>query len=306
MSAFEIRSSLPCSSAAWEAASSGDWASHAAKETDHSFLHVLKAYITPGSSPRPRDLNGLSRLVILHGLMSISADLKRRDQTTLRSETPELVGAWIPRMSRAYDRWKADFDADCLAMKLGSSPIPIEEAKRFTGLKGAAVALYRAASVALYVEVLDLQIVAGAAQILGRAVTPSDRERSRGSIARWTSGHEMGCSSAARHASFLLHDAVLSLHDWDQTDAFHFPWCLYLATLTIWAFHERGDGLQRPADMSSLIVAMTTCSSLEELRVLGGQYDTRGLVRAMAGQLAVVRWAVVHDAMKVLVGLGNS
>ncbi|KAL4782314.1 major facilitator superfamily domain-containing protein [Aspergillus varians] len=301
MSAFEIRSSLPCSSAAWEAHTAEEWARHASREAEHGFLPVLKGYITPGAVSRPRDLNGLSRLVVLHGLMSISADLKRRDQTTLRAETPERVGAWTPRIGRAYDLWKADFDADCLTMKLGATPTPADEAKRFTGLKSAAMALYRAASLALHVEVLDLQIAAGASHILGRVVTPSDRGRSRNAVSQWLSGP--GCTPASRHGAFLLQDAVLSLHDWEQTDAFHFPWCLYLATLTVWAFHSRDDGMQRPTDLSSLIVAMTT-SSASELVPLAGQYDTRPLVRAMAQQLATVRWAMVHDAMKVLVNLG--
>ncbi|KAL4936963.1 hypothetical protein BDV06DRAFT_232907 [Aspergillus oleicola] len=306
MSAFEIRSSLPCSSAAWEAHTAEEWTRHSSRDTEHSFLHVLKGYITPGAVPRPRDLNGFSRLVVLHGLMSISADLKRRDQTTLRAEMPERVGAWTPRMGRAYDLWKADFDADCLSMKLGS-PTPAEEAKRFTGLKAASMALYRAASLALHVEVLDLQIAAGAPQILGRVVTYSDRGRSRGMLARWLGSSS--CGPASRHAAFLLQDAVLSLHDWEQTDAFHFPWCLYLATLTVWAFHARENekGMARPTDLSSLIVAMTTCASNANgsgSPDLGVVYDTRPLVRAMAQQLATVRWAMVHDAMKVLINLG--
>ncbi|GAB1211393.1 hypothetical protein ATERTT37_000507 [Aspergillus terreus] len=173
MSAFEIRSSLPCSAAAWEANTADDWARHASREQDHVFLNVLKGYITPGAVSRPRDLNSLARIVVLHGLMSVSADLKRRDQTTLRSETPEKVGAWTPRMGRSYDLWKVDFDADCLAMKLGQTADP----RRFTGVKTATHALYRAAHLALNVEVLDLQIAAGATQILGRTVTDDDRER---------------------------------------------------------------------------------------------------------------------------------
>jgi hypothetical protein len=99
----------------------------------------------------------------------------------------------------------------------------------------------------------------------------------------------------------------LSLHDWDQTDAFHFPWCLYLATLTCWVFH-RGIHLSSmegrvAADLSSLIVMVTNCPSTTELAALSGKYDPKPLAGAMAQQLATVRWAVVHDAMKVLVAL---
>lgn len=303
MSAFEIRSCLPCSATAWEAATAREWAHAAIRESNRPFLSVLKSYITPGAVSRPRDLNVFARTVILHGLMSVSADLKRRDQTTLRSETPERVGAWTPRMSRSYDLWKVDFDADCLAMKLAQTADP----RRFTGLKMAAHALYHAACLALNVEVLDLQIVAGATQILGRNVTPADQSRSQRNILRWLREDSGASSVAARHASHLLQDAVLSLHDWDQTDAFHFPWCLYLATLTCWVFH-RGIDLSSSegrvtTDLSSLIVMMTNCPSTTELAALSGRYDPKPLAVAMAQQLATVRWAVVHDAMKVLVAL---
>jgi len=303
MSAFEIRSYLPCSATAWEASSAREWAHSAVRETNRPFLTVLKGYITPDAVSRPRDLNVFARTVILHGLMSVSADLKRRDQTTLRSETPEKVGAWTRRMSRSYDLWKVDFDADCLAMKLAQTADP----RRFTGLKMASHALYHAACLALNVEVLDLQVVAGAVQILGRTVTSADQARSQRTLLRWLHEGSEASSVAARHASYLLQDAVLSLHDWDQTDAFHFPWCLYLATLTCWVFHRGMDicdeNTRTTTDLSSLIVMMTNCPSAVELAALSGKYDPKPLAAAMAQQLATVRWAVVHDAMKVLVGL---
>ncbi|KAL4892807.1 hypothetical protein BDV59DRAFT_193372 [Aspergillus ambiguus] len=295
MSAFEIRSSLPCSAAAWEATNAEDWARHASHDQEQIFLTVLKAYITPSAVSRPRDINSLARIVILHGLMS----------TTLRSETPERMGAWTPRIGRSYDLWKADFDADCLAIKLSQTADPA----RFIGFKTAAHALYRAAHLALNVEVLDLQIAAGASQILGRTVASEDRERSRRQLPRWLHGELGGSLVAARHAAYLIHDALLTLHDWDQTESFHFSWCLYLATLTCWAFHsgmeEHPSKDRTPSDLSSLIVAMTTCSTTPELAAISGKYDTRGLVMVMAQQLAAVRWAVVHDAMKVLMNLSK-
>ncbi|PYI09266.1 MFS general substrate transporter [Aspergillus sclerotiicarbonarius CBS 121057] len=74
MSAFEIRSALPCSPSAWDAPTAELWASSttttsSSPQTPPLFLTVLKGYITPTSTPRPRDLNPLSRTVILHGLI---------------------------------------------------------------------------------------------------------------------------------------------------------------------------------------------------------------------------------------------
>ncbi|KAJ5326260.1 uncharacterized protein N7506_009362 [Penicillium brevicompactum] len=303
MSAFEIRSSLPCGAASWGASSAQEWVFHASREDNKQFLAVLKGYINPTAVTRPRDLNVFARIVVLHGLMSVSADLKRRDQTTLRSETPERVGAWTPRMGRSYDLWKVDFDADCLAMKIARTA----SARQLTGLKISGHALYHAANLALKVEVLDLQIVAGASQILGRVVTEADHARSLRNITRWLQEEFNSFCTSAQQASLLLQSAVLGLHDWDQADSFHFPWCLYLCTLVSWVFHR---GLDVSAeihrirtDLPSLIVIVTNCANVDELAALSGKYCPRPLAGAMAQQLATVRWAVVHDAMKVLVGL---
>ncbi|KKZ66044.1 hypothetical protein EMCG_08215 [[Emmonsia] crescens] len=337
MSAFEIRASLPCDEATWEANTAEEWFEHARAEKPHNaFLPVLKAYITPNTTRRPRHLNALSRIFLLHGLMSISSDLKRRDQTTLRSETPNLVGAWKARISRSYDLWKNDFDADCMNMKLNQTSDP----RKFIGLKTATHVMYHAAHITLNVEVLDLQIYAGASHILGRVVTAGDFERSQRIVTRWLNEDPRSAAKATRHASYILQDAIMNLNDWDETDVFHYPWCLYLATLTCWAFHlptsspasssmdsrrinnnsqqdqqcqtqnptlrtSNSNSLAARNEMTALVIAMTTCNTLEELSSLVGKFDTTGLTSIMSQQLASVRWAVVHDAMKVLVNLSN-
>lgn len=332
MSAFEIRSSLPCDPASWEAPSAEEWFENSRREGSHGiFLSVLKAYITPSAMPRPRHLNAMARIFLLHGLMSVSSDLKRRDQTTLRAETPDLVGAWKARMGRSYDLWKADFDADCMTMKLNQRA----DLRKFTGLKTATHVLHHAAHITLNVEVLDLQIYAGAPHILGRVVTGADFERSHRIVTRWVNEDPRSASKAARHASYILRDAIMNLNDWDDSDVFHYSWCLYLATLACWAFHlstsssgdrqpltsgeiesnsnnqnGHGNNLQVSAnaknEMTTMLIAMTTCNSLEELSALAGRFNTTGLTAIMAKQLATVRWAVVHDAMKVLVNLSES
>ncbi|QSS62535.1 C2H2 finger domain transcription factor [Histoplasma capsulatum] len=347
MSAFEIRASLPCDEATWEARTAEEWFECSHAEKPHgAFLLVLKAYITPNTTNRPRYLNALSRIFLLHGLMSISSDLKRRDQTTLRSETPNLVGAWKARIGRSYDLWKNDFDADCMDMKLNRTSDP----RKFVGLKTATNVMYHAAHITLNVEVLDLQIYAGAPHILGRLVTASDFDRSERVVTRWPNEDPHSAAKATRHASYILQDAIMNLNDWDETDVFHYPWCLYLATLTCWAFHlptsssspcssstalvrrteisndnnSEQQGQQQPIqhpspapripgsislnprnEVATLVIAMTTCNTLEDLSSLAGKFDTTGLTCIMSQQLASVRWAVVHDAMKVLVTLSS-
>lgn len=83
MSAFELRVSLPCNPTTWEADSAEEWYNNFREETGVLFLSVLKIYVNPDSASLPAQLNALSQLLILHGLMSLSWDMKRRDQTSL-------------------------------------------------------------------------------------------------------------------------------------------------------------------------------------------------------------------------------
>lgn len=306
MSAFELRSSLPCDSATFEAGTAEEWVRCSRRErTHHSFLAVLKGYITPKVARRPQHLNALSRILLLHGLMSVSWDLNRRDQTSLGVGGPEAIGSWKDRMGQSYDLWKTDFDGDCMNMKLNL----MYDLRKFTGLKTATHAIYHAAHIVLNVEVLDLQIYAGAPHILGRPVGTGDFERSKRAITQWLHEDKKGPARAAFHASQILRDAIMNLNDWDDNDVFHYPWCLYLATLSCWAFHLDYNGapartfnraFDAKAEMTTLVIEMTNCNSPEELGRLAGKHETTGLASVMAKQLRNVRWAIVHDAQKVL------
>lgn len=113
---------------------------------------------------------------------------------------------------------------------------------------------------------------------------------------------------------------MIKLKDWDAGDVFHYPWCLYLATLTVWAFQvcSRGaDATEAPAvggdedsewdtqaEMMALVSAMTR-SITEDLGKVAGKYRTADLPRVMARHLSTVRWAVVQEGMIVLKGLTN-
>lgn len=84
MSAFELRSTLPCDQALWESDSAEHW--QKLRETQPEpplLLTVLKSYLTGQHLPTPQGLNALSRVLLLHGLMSIAWDMERRDQTSL-------------------------------------------------------------------------------------------------------------------------------------------------------------------------------------------------------------------------------
>jgi len=83
MSSFELLTALPCNESTWDASSAEEWWECAKSEFQPNYLTVLRANVNTESTKPDTSLNALSRLLILHGIMSIQWDLKRRDQASL-------------------------------------------------------------------------------------------------------------------------------------------------------------------------------------------------------------------------------
>lgn len=321
MNAAELKLSMPWDSTLWEADTAEEWhATNSRVQSYPSYLSVLKSYINPGPGSRTPKLNGLSRVLMLHGLMSVAWDLNRRDQTSLGITVTGGGESWQSRIARSYDTWKADFDNYTKETPLYFDETAPEK-EEFQKFCTANLAIYHAAHIILHVEIIDLQIYAGASHIIGRPVTKADRDRSRQRIERWAKRGSMSAAKAGSHAARILRDGIRKLKNWDVDDVFHYPWCLYLATLTCWAFQvaskagvgsengEQGDNSDdedadwdSKAEMNALVSAMTR-SNLEDLWRVAGKYRTSDLPRVMAKHLASIRWAVVQEGMIVLRGL---
>jgi hypothetical protein len=224
------------------------------------------------------------------------------------------------RLAQSYDAWKADFDTYCMSMAASLKDNAALKSD-FIRFRTASIAIYHAAHIILNVEILDLQIYAGARHIIGRPVTRTDYERSRRIITQWTKpGGSEAAVKASWHAAHLLRDGIMNLDNWNVNDAFHYPWCLYLATLTCQAFHLAGsektdcgsgngaldamrhgnDGAwDAQAEMNALVSVMTSVTP-EGLWRMVGKYPTSGLTAVMVKHLSNVRWAVVYEGVKVL------
>jgi len=202
-----------------------------------------------------------------------------------------------------------------------NDPARRDEVLRF---KAAYNAIYHAAHVILDSEFLDLQIYAGARHILGRPVARADYVRAKRVVHQWLKNDAPAAGRAAWHAAHILGESIMNLEDFQLIGVFHYPWCLYLANITCWAFHhaqptskelpdncdhaaameEDDDDIiwDAKAEMNALISSMTT-SRPEDLAGLAGKRRVDGLTAVISQALAKVRWAVVHDANSVLRGL---
>lgn len=351
MSAFELRCAMPCAQSVWESPDAARWAvarRSLSSAAEPMFLPTLKSYLTTGATPEARnDQTAMSLVIVLHGIMSIAWDMQRRDQTSLGVSSMLGVPSWKDILSQAYDRWEAGFDDYCRDAASG----PDDETRtEWFAFRASYRAIYHAAQALLHMDFLDVQIYAGARHILGRPVQQQDYIRSSKVVKRWAANHRELTAIAAWHAATMLCDVVTDKSRSQKrptgtdlvaavtdTNLFHVPWCLYLATLTCWAFHharpnrkgreggirERyGDHETSAADdsdagdeivwdaqkeMEALVKGMAGAgnvhATLKDLLAGQGRKRTHGLVWVVADLLSHVRWGIVHAGVVVLRGL---
>lgn len=334
MSAFELRSTLPCDQSLWEADSAETWHQLRQKQpTTPLFLSCLKMYLHPNAAIVPKNLDALSRSLLLHGLMSVAWDMQRRDQTSLGVIDTNPLGNWQARLATSYTAWFKDYDCFCAQYLARLSSPDHSLAKEFQVVRAATLALYHSAHILLHTPFLDFQIYAGARHILGRSVARQDYARSQRVVKKWVAENLKEASKAVWHAASLVADGVVILdgelgsNDVGGGRLWHHPWAIYLGTLVVWgAWYARPNpssastSAERHIDdedeiiwdptseMKTLLETIIKCdpdSVLDDGSIAGGigKRGTNGLAAAVSRSLSKVRWAVVHDGMMVLRGL---
>ncbi|KAI0425737.1 fungal-specific transcription factor domain-containing protein [Xylaria sp. FL1042] len=339
MSSFELRITLPCSQDIWEAPDATSWAAawraSSSRDDKTSFLAALKSYLNQGL-PRPATLSVLSRVLLLHGLMSIAWDMQRREQTSLGVVLDHgTCDNWRTSLSAAYDTWKLDFDSHCQAAATrnqtrNESSLGDDGDADLTSFATAYGAVYHAAKALLNMDFLDIQIYAGSRHILGRPVQQRDYIRSSQVVKLWAAtmceepsqpkspSHTKRASTASWHAARILYEIPERLADPRIMELFHVPWCLYLATLTCWVVHHArpgrslGDDSELESDeiiwdpkgdMRTFISNIVQHSSQEVTIQTSWQRGTTALAWVMADVLTKVRWGIIQSGVTVLQGL---
>ncbi|KAF2187175.1 hypothetical protein K469DRAFT_725730 [Zopfia rhizophila CBS 207.26] len=341
MSAFELRSTLPCDQALWEADSAEAWHQLRQKHpTPPLFLSCLKMYLNPSATALSKNLNALSRALLLHGLMSIAWDMQRRDRTSLGVIDTNPLGNWQTRLGASYKAWKCDFDAFCNQYPTKLPSINHFLVKEFQTFRTATLALYHSAHILLHTPFLDLQIYAGARHILGRPVARADYVRSQRGVKKWVAENMREAGKAVWHAAALVDQGVNILDgeagssDLGGGRLWHLPWCIYLGTLVVWgAWYAQPSPTSQPSDSSredddeiiwdpqaEMRSLLSHIQNVDPKRLVegsgsiggtGGSFGRgslgkrgmNGLTAVVSKCLSKVRWAVVHDGMMVLRGL---
>ncbi|KAJ1020210.1 hypothetical protein NDA16_004489 [Ustilago loliicola] len=185
LSAFQIQLHLPCGDEEWNKVTPEAWFRHR-KRTGYKppgpFVPALKACLSPAKTPQ--ELDAFPRFVLLHGLMSIAYDLQWKQNVLLGAEASpggtkaadNGIGNWKDRLSAAYSSLQARMDI---------AYIKADEESSTRLIHRATPSLVTAAQIALFADIIDIQIYAGLPSVLGRFIDRATFNASRRSVKEW-------------------------------------------------------------------------------------------------------------------------
>lgn len=327
MSVHPIQIGIPCSQKLWDAKSESEWKELVVEHDEtQKFKALVERFVASDEEMLSKPYDFLGFTLALHGLMSMCNDMLHFDNRSMYMGSVEgedlSLSPWHQQMAHALESWKAKYDAFAMGIiwEMQSEPLHCEFQRDSMSL----FALYHIAHIVINCEVRHLQIAAGAKAIFGHIVTPSDYKESCDWVRQWIRESPASAGRAAWHAAQMFREGMLNLKAWDVHGAFHYPWCLYIGTLTCWTYHHFGretmslaavckhhrstelEELQSTGRdrMNHLVSTMASVTPTTMDRVMG-RCCTHGLTLEMAKYLRGVRWTAAYEAMKILEGLSG-
>lgn len=300
LSVSDIRLPLPCTEALWTASSASRWKREKSKYEDSpTFLSALRGLLA--RRPLPSTYSPFTRFILLHGLFSVTKHMQERDLTAVdvggaRSSTNESlpsspsnlseVDAWRDILDRAIETWS-------LSLLSQEPSICLEAAKP----------LHRMAHITIHVNLIDFHTFAKAPSLMGNRTSSTEYARARKRIEQWRAK-----SIAKRTLSqclLLIQETMFTRKQYKASEdniALR-PWCLYHATLIVWAYGVLtvGTTLAPALSAEEYLVHM-----LNGLLVGDGQVAianrTSGLIDTVRKSLRGCRWELLQEAH---ITLGN-
>ncbi|KIW64828.1 hypothetical protein PV04_07134, partial [Phialophora macrospora] len=297
LSVSDIRLPLPCSETVWNAKSASRWKREKSKyEEPPLFLSALRGLLA--RRPLPSTYSPFARFILLHGLFSVTKHMQERDLTAsdvdgarLSSDgssqsPPNLseVDAWRDILDRAIETWSLSL--------LSQEPSLCLEAAR---------PLHRMAHITIHVNLIDFHTFARAPSLMGNKTSSNEHARARKRIEQWSAR-----SVAKRTLSqclLLIQETMFTRKQYNasQDNIALRPWCLYHATLIVWAYGILTSGSSQAAFLPAeeYLIHM-----LNGLLVGDGQVAianrTSGLIDSVRKSLQHCRWELLQEAHATL------
>lgn len=296
LSVHDVRLPLPCADNLWDCGTAEDWDRIMRKIPESpGFLPVLKRLL--GCTPIPSHCSAYARLILLHGLFSVTAHLKARDLATLGvgrlpSENSPRIGpidTWKDTLEKALDTWS-------FSLVSRSSSLALEASKP----------LYRMAYVAIYTDITDVHILAGAPSLLGSLLSANERLRATARVRAWSEKPES--KKAIYHCLLLIQELMFTGQQYRaRMDNIALrPWSLYHATLILWAYGfmlQKNEPLQERRSLCSaeeylVHMIMLLRNNSEDISSVAQQ--TRELLQTVQTSLEGCRWELLQEAHDTL------
>ena len=332
MVAHEMRIPLPCDEALWAASSGAEVRSHEHSLTlsgyrPMSFLEALKKTL----NSQHVQTNTFGRVIIMAGLMSVSWHMRMQDARA-SSIGVGKQGSWSDQLASACNFWRQDFDAS-LVHSSYNTPAHLQD-RMLTDVMDkekvfeSRTVLHHLARMAMYVDIVDCQILAGAKRSLGRVITTNDHAAASKKLREiWapSPGARDSVFYALRFLSAVLlpeGDGSSGLHPSAQGLAYsarddnllNRPWVLYFAALVVWTYGFCLDGPIAPPlptytlrthetqfrDLRGFLRRVGGVRSADDLQHVKHRNGMLGLLMLLKEIFSKTRWELLHEASDML------
>lgn len=235
------------------------------------FIEILKMFMNePATAKDKVQLDSFGSFIVLHGLFSVTWHLQQKALGSLGSHsdrnmingagvttnTASRAGSPSPKSSRERDHWKLSIERALNAWRSSTQGTNTANPS-IARFNRSSMTLYRIANITLHTKIVDLQVLAGLPKIMGK---PVKDDMSINALLRMSTSwaNSDGAAKSVLHALKLLTETVFKLGydylasrqhggqdghfghfqrmDFALDGILHGKWCLYLATLTLWAW----------------------------------------------------------------------
>jgi hypothetical protein len=333
MVAHEMRLPLPCDESLWRATSSAEVGRGESNILSQglkpiSFLEGLKRTL----SNQEVQTNSFGRTVLMAGLLSVSWHMHQRDLqvNVLGGGVIQTLGGrdrWRATLTRAYDKWKTDYDKALERSEASHDPYRYDGGRNneFNIDFESRTVLHHLAHMAMHADIVDCQMFARAKRLLGRAIGQHEFNSAQRRIKdAWAP------SARARDATYyalkflcsvLVPDEVGSPHaamhqQNEPYEARHDvllnrPWVLYFAALVVWCYGYALEGPtpnvplpQSPEDkwqqMREYLVQYGAITDPSELQTAKGLNHNTALLMVLRDSFENTRWELLHEGSTLL------
>lgn len=296
LSVSDVRLSLPCADEVWDSSSPSSWKKALSKAAPAvQFLQTLRALLA--RRPMPSTCSPFARFVLLHGLFNVTKHMQARDLMASDIETgrssdhgvestpPSTVGDdnWKEILDKAIDTWSFSLMSQQPSLSL--------EAAR---------PLHRMAHVTIYVNLIDFHTFAGAPSLTGSSTTRDGYTKARRRIQMWC--ERPIARRTLSHCILLIQETMFTRKQYraSKDNIALRPWCLYHATLILWAFGILTEGKSVEKISAEDYLVHMLSGLMDHHTQLKGTNRTLGLISVVKDSLSDCRWELLQEACTTL------